>query len=203
MRTIVLERALASALGDVRPVLRVVHRGRVPRRPWRRQAGWFPVSHDDAVGLLSEVPPTALVLTRGFDADPGAACLLPVARLLGRMVLRLPEPLDAARWVAAIAVEWCAADLENLDRAIAVACGVAAGHRGFPRRGWPAGLLEVPHLHPRVLGRWAACAFAPCGWCRSGGGLTGAGCATCGEIVVRSSPAPPAGGQVVPLRKIA
>lgn len=203
MRTILLDRTLVSALNGTSPAVRVAHRDRVPRRPWRRQAAWGPVSHDEAVALLAELPITTIVLSRGPDADPGAACLASVARLLGRMALRLPEPVDAARWVVALAVEWCGAELADLDRAVAVACGVAAGHGVFPRRGWPAGSLEVPHLHPRVLGRWASRAFAPCGWCRCGGGLAGAGCATCGEIVARPVAAASPGGRVVPLRRIA
>lgn len=203
MTTVVLDRALASGLGEATPAVRVVHRERMSRRPWRRQAAWGPVSHDEALALLAELPTATIILSRGPDADPGAACLASVARLLGRVVLRLPEPVDAARWVVALAVEWCAAELADLDRALAVASGVASGHGAFRRRGWPAGSLEVPHVHPRVLGRWASRAFAPCGWCRSGGGLAGARCATCGEIVAPPVRVASPAGRVVPLRRIA
>lgn len=202
MTHIVIDRSLAAAVGEHSLAVRVIHRESTPRRPWRTKEPWQPVSSDSALSALTETPGDSIVLVRTPEADPGAACIAPLARLTKRPVFTLPEPLDAAAWVVALAAEWSTSGLDRPDRAIAVACGVAAGHGALPaaREEGPA----VPDLHPRVLGRWASRAFAPCGWCAAGGGLAGAACATCGERVA----APPRthvneGARVVPLRRIA
>lgn len=203
MTAVVMERSLTAGIGEAHPGVRVIHREFSPRRPWGAR-DWRPVVADDALSALTRGPTEVIALTRAAEADPGAACVAAVARLVGRPVLVLPEPLDAALWVAALAAEWTDAQLPDIGRALAVACGAASGHGDLLRSGFGEGDLRVPHLHPRVLGRWASRAFVACACCRSGGGLAGAACAGCGAPI----PAPPAdtphqGGQVVPLRRIA
>jgi hypothetical protein len=203
MSAVVMEQALAASLADTRDTVRVVPRRLASRRPWRPRAAWVSVSQDVAVATLAEAPAEALVLVRSPEADPGAACVAAVARLLGRKTVLLPEPVDAALWVAGLAAEWCDAGLSELARAVAVACGVGAGHGALRRCAWREGGVAVPDLHPRVLGRWASRAWAPCSWCRSGGGLPGAPCATCAEPVPQPVPESPPIAQVVPLRRTA
>lgn len=203
MTHIVIDRSLAAAVGEQAPAVRVIHRDTCARRPWRPQAEWKPVSSDRALSALIGAPGDAITLARTPEADPGAACVAPLARLAKRPVFTLPEPFDAAVWVVALAADWCTSGLERPDRAIAVACGIAAGHGALPRTSRHAA-MNVPDLHPRVLGRWASRAFAPCGWCAAGGGLAGAACAACGvPVAVSARPGVNEGGRVVPLRRIA
>jgi hypothetical protein len=203
MTCVVIDRSLAAAVGEESPAVRVIHRDAAPRRPWRTQGEWRSVSPDGALSALAGAPDDAVALVRLHEADPGAACIAQLARMMKRPVLTLPEPFDAAVWVVALAVDWCTSGLERPDRAIAVACGVADGHGTLPRTARHEG-TEVPDLHPRVLGRWASRAFSPCGWCAAGGGLPGAPCATCGErVAVPARPDINEGARVVPLRRIA
>jgi hypothetical protein len=204
MTCIAIEAALAAAVGETNPALRVIHREAPRNRPWRHPATWGRVSADAALSALTDAPAGSIVLVRSAEADPGAACVAPVARVAGRTVLLLPDPFDAAVWVAGLALHWCASGLDKLDRAIAVACGVASGHGGLPCPQWGGDGSTPPDLHPRVLGRWASRAFVACDWCRTGGGAVGAACATCGAPV-RSHPSNDAktGARVVPLRRIA
>ena len=202
MSALVMERALASAAGASGDRVHVVPRRVAPRRPWRRRSTWTAVSGDAAVAVIVGAPADALVLARSPVADPGAACMAAVGRLLRRETLLLPEPVDAAVWVAALAAEWCDARLPGLSRAVAVACGAASGHGPLRSRAGREEPIAVPDLHPRVLGRWASRAWAPCARCRSGGGLPGAPCAICAESVPPPvAESPPA--QVVPLRRTA
>jgi hypothetical protein len=204
MTSIAIEAALAAAVGETNPALRVIHREASRSRPWRPGAPWRPVSADSALSALADSAAESIVLVRPAEADPGAACVAPVARMAGRTVLVLPEPFDASVWVTGLALKWCASGLDNLDRAIAVACGVASGHGGLPCPEWDGDRSTPPDLHPRVLGRWASRAFVACDWCRTGGGAAGAACATCGApIRAHSLSDKETGARVVPLRRTA
>jgi hypothetical protein len=199
--TVAMERALVSGLGEDAPGIRVIHRDVVPARPWRRHPGWADVTADAVVSALAGGADT-IVVARAPEADHGAACVAAVGRLMGHPVITLPEPIDAATWVAALAACWSADGLSRIDRAIAVACGVAGGHGSRPA-GMGLDSERVPRVHPRVLGRWAVRAYVSCPRCRCGG-LGGSECVGCGEpLPARSVFDAGPGATVVPLRRIA
>ena len=198
---IVVDRSLAPRADAPPGALAVVPRLIRPSRPWHRGAGWHDVLPERAVDTVRVLPRSAIVLARSPGADPGGSCVAAVARLFGHRPLKLPEPPQAALWVVATAVEWWAAGLPQVERALAVACGLAA-------EAWAS--VSEDHVDPPLadlprgtVGRWAGRAFAACGWCRHGGGLPGAPCAVCGAAVAESFvPVGPL-AQVVPLRRVA
>lgn len=182
-QAIVVDAALADRLSSAgREALLVVPRGRAPGRPWRRSS-WRAVDADVAFAILREAPPTALVLARRRDVDPGAAVLRPLARLVGLTVLVLPEPVDAAIWAASLACVWASSGQDRLEEAVSVAAGLTRPAGPLPRAPWGAAGLLLPALRPRVIGRWATLAWRACDACRDGGGLSGASCAACGAPV--------------------
>jgi len=164
---VVEERLAASLAGDARQRLAVVRRGRR-----RGRGGWAPLEADAVVELLDASDPGALVLARPAEADPGAAPLAAVARLMGREAIRLPPALERACWVVGVAVAWAPEEGPMLVRPLQALAGAAE-----------AGTAEArpPVLRPDVLARWAARAWRPCARCR-GGGAAGAPCGRCGAI---------------------
>lgn len=169
--------ALAGLEGGehVVPVPRAERR----RRP-RRRARWADLDPEATLEALGAASPTAIVLARPADADPGAACLAPLARLVGLDVLTLPAAADVAGWTLAVAATWAATGEPNLVRALAVAAALGESEAALPRRPWGASGVAVPAVRPAVLARWAARAWRPCRWCRGGGGLLGVVCGRCG-----------------------
>jgi hypothetical protein len=150
------------------------------RRPSRRSPRWADLDAEATLETLVAAPRDAIVLARPVDADPGAACLAPLARLVGLDVLALPAAADLAAWTVAVAATWAATGEPNLVRALAVAAALGESEAALPRRPWGASGVAVPAVRPAVLARWAARAWRPCRWCRRGGGLLGVVCGRCG-----------------------
>ena len=175
----------------------------VPRAARRGRPG--PLDPDAVLEAVLGAP-AALVLARPSEADPGASCLAPLARALGRAVLTLPARLDAAAWTVAQGAAWIVEGAPRLERALAVACalpGLPPGAAALPCRSWGDGDLVVPGVRPRALARWAARAWRACPWC-PGGGLAAAACARC-AAPLSASPSravpPAAGGEVITLSR--
>lgn len=135
----------------------------------RRRGRWAAVHADAAVQAVATAGPAAIVLARAPEADPGAAVLASVARLMEAPVVRLPPGLEAAALCVAVALH---PDFEcdDLMRRLEALVGLAQAGPGAP---------TVPTLRPRVLSRWSVRAWTPCGRCGGGGALGGA-CARCG-----------------------
>jgi hypothetical protein len=150
----------------------------VPRAS-RRGRGRAPLDPDAVVDALERAGPSALVLARSPAADPGAGVLPALAAVMGREVVRLPDALEAAAWVVAVAGRL--APGPGLARRLQVLVGAAACPV-LPRRPVGEG-AEVPAVRPRVLARWAGCVWRPCARC-AGGGLPGASCGRCGAGLV-------------------
>jgi hypothetical protein len=169
---LVVEDGLAAAAGP-RPDAVVVI-----RRPWRRRGGGrVELDPEAVVEALHRAGPDAVVLARPAAADPGARSLPALAAVMGREVVRLPEDVDAAAWVVAVAGGLVPLGAEAARR-LQVLVGAATA-AALPRRPVGAGTARMPALRPRVLARWAGCAWRPCGRC-AGGGLPGAPCGRCG-----------------------
>jgi hypothetical protein len=182
--------AVDASLAETLPVedragLIVIPRRR-HRRPWRSRPR-RPIEYDEAVVLLARAPADTLVLVPSRTADPAGAALAPIARLVGLPVLTLPDPPDAAAWTLAVAARWAADGHERLADTVAVAVGLTAEDGPLPRRPWGREGLRLPAIRPRALWRWAALAWRPCEGCRSGGGLPGAACPTCGAALPRGA----------------
>ncbi|WP_217913092.1 hypothetical protein [Miltoncostaea marina] len=138
----------------------------VPRR--RRRGRWATVAADDVVAALEAAGPGAVVLARPAGDDPGAAALPQVARLMSAPLLRLPGAAPRAAWAVAVALH-PAFEGHRGVRSLEALLSAGAGAR-------------VPALRPRVMSRWAAAAWRPCGRC-PGGGLPGCPCGRCGAAV--------------------
>jgi hypothetical protein len=188
---VAVEMSLALAVENGERLV-VIPREVAPWRPWRRRGGWRAVAADAAVAVLAAAPDAVLVLARPPDADPGASCVAPVARLLGRQVMWLPPGPDAAVWVVAAAAEWAASRLPALPRAIAVACGHPALRRLAPGQDLGTREEAAPALPLRLLGRLASRRWRPCARCRPGGGIPGGPCVCCGaEVLGEEAPTGP------------
>ncbi len=124
--------------------------------------------------------PRAIILARRTDRD-----LCRVGRALERDLVRLPDGVDAASWVIAVAVAITRSDRAALLRALDVLCNGPEIIPAGPSRPWGAGGLTVPALRPSTLAKWAVRAWEPCSWC-SRGGLAGRACGACGTMVVDS-----------------
>lgn len=156
----------------------------VPRGPGggRRRGGPGPL---DAASVLDalEAAPQALVLARPAAADPGAAALGSLARMLGRDVVILPGDGRRAAWVSALATAWAGGSpVADLARRVQAAAGAAGWECGVRTTDWRGTGLAVPALRPEAIGRWLARAWRRCAWC-AGGGLPGRGCGRCGTQV--------------------
>lgn len=173
MTALVVEEGLAAGVGGP-PLDGVVV---VPRGRARRGAGWADLDPDDVVEALDRAGPGAVVLARPALADPGARALPALAGVMGREVVRLPGDGDAAAWVVAMAGRLAPLAV-GPARLLQVLAG-AASAPVLPRRPIGAGAARMPALRPGVLGRWARCAWRPCGRC-AGGGLPGGPCGRCG-----------------------
>ena len=163
MSAIVVEARIASsALGAASPDLVVV-----PRH--RRRGHWRPLDADVVVTILSVSGPEAIVMARAAGADPDAACLPALGRIMGTPVVRLPDAEAAASWAVAVASH---PDFGSHDRRhrLEVLVGAAASGR------------SAPALRPGVLARWATRSWHPCERC-AGGGLVGCPCGRCGVPV--------------------
>lgn len=159
------------------------------RRPWwRRGTSWAPLDPSEVTDALSRVPAPAVVLARSAAADPGAACLGPLARLLGHRVVQLPSDPGEAAWSASIAASLLVLPDEAFLRVVDVLCCGPATSPPAPRCLWGGG-ISVPALRPETLARWASCAWRRCGWCRRGG-LPGRACRTCGTAIADEAVAP-------------
>lgn len=170
MSALVIEASVAaSAAPRGRPAVVV------PRR--RCRGRWQPVEADAVVAAIERGGAGAIVLARPPYVDPGAAALVAVARLLGVPAVRLPVDRVATGWVVAMASHPDFAGDPLVPR-LEVLVGVAAGAAALPRRPVDRG-SAMPALRPRVLARWAGCAWVPCARC-GGGGLAGADCGRCG-----------------------
>jgi hypothetical protein len=176
MTGLVAERALAPASAGAGAARLVV----VPRDRRARRRGWRPLAPDDVVAALESAGGSALVLARAPAADPGAAALPGLARVMGREVVRLPDDAAAAAWAVAVAVAW--PPDAGLARRLQVLVGAAGGGTALPRRRVGES-LSVPAVRPPVLARWAGCVWRPCARC-GGGGLPGASCGRCGAGLV-------------------
>ena len=180
MSTVVVERRIAELVGAPgRRPLTVVTRA-------RRRGRWAPVHADAVVDALDAVGPGAIVLARPHEADPGAAMVAAVARLMGVPVVLLPGDPAAAAWALAVALH---PDFEQRDlvRRLEVLVGMARPGAALPRRAIDTGAATMPSLRPRVLSRWSACAWRPCARC-AGGGPAGASCARCGAAALGGAP---------------
>jgi hypothetical protein len=156
----------------------------VPRARRRRRSRrvWAPLCPDALIDALVAAPRDALVLARDAVADEGAALLAPLARLRGLGVVCLPDSADAAAWTVALAVAWADAGERDLVRGLEVAAALP-GQEALPARPWGNSGVAVPAVRPRVLARWSTCAWRPCEWCRTGGGLASGRCGRCGAGV--------------------
>ena len=178
--TVIVDAGLGATSGAAPGRLRTIPRRRTPW--WRRGSRWAPLDPADVIDALVQEPDPAVVLVRPSAADPGAACLGQLARLLGHRVVQLPHDPDEAAWSAGVAGSLPGLSGEAFHRFLdVVSCGPVVAAPA-PRRPWGAGGIPVPALRPETLARWAACAWRRCGWCRHGG-LPGARCATCGSPI--------------------
>lgn len=178
MTVLVVEQGIAQAVvGGGRAALAVV-----PRERRRRGDRWAPLAPDAVVEVLDAAGGDALVLARGLAADPAAASLPVLARVMGREVVRLPDNADAAAWVLAVALTWEPGE-GDVAHQLQVLVGAARGARALPRRELGGRTVCIPAVRPRVLARWAGCVWRPCGHC-GGGGLPGAPCGRCGIAVI-------------------
>jgi hypothetical protein len=170
MRPLVVDAALRVATAaQGRPVVVVERR--------RRRGRWVPVTADAAVEAIDRAGPDVVVMVRPAGIDPGGAVVAPVARLAGLPVVLLPADEAPAAWALATASHADFGD-DDLVRRLEALVGAATVASTLPRR--PAGRgADMPALRPRVIARWAGCAWSPCGRC-GGGGLRGAPCGRCG-----------------------
>lgn len=163
---VVEERIATSAVAGARGDLMVVPRA-------RRRGRWRPLDADRVVDTLSAAGRDAVVMSRRAGADPGAAALGALARIMGTDVVRLPDVETEAAWAVAVAAH---PDFGGCDRRrLEVLAGAAASGRARPS------------LRPGVLARWASRSWRPCARC-AGGGLMGCPCGRCG-VLVRGAPA--------------
>lgn len=178
MTVLVVEQGIAQAVaGSGRAALAVV-----PRERRRRDDRWAPLAPDAVVEVLEAAGRDALVLARGLAADPAAASLPALARVMGHEVIRLPDHVDAAAWVLAVALAWKPGEGDVAHR-LQVLVGAAGRARALPQRELGGRMVRIPAVRPRVLARWAGCVWRPCGRC-GGGGLPGAPCGRCGIAVI-------------------
>lgn len=175
---IVVDAAIVSALSHVAPPLRVVPR----RRRRGRGESWMPLDPETVADVLAGVPGPAIVLARGGDADPGAACLVPLGHAFGHRVLRLPDHVDEAAWSAAVCGELARRDVDCLERVLEVLASGPTGPWVRGRREWGVAGIPVPAIRTGTLGRWAACVWRQCAWCRAGG-APGRNCPRCGASI--------------------
>jgi len=186
---LVVEGALAAEAGPApEGAALVVGRARAGLR--LGQAAWRPLAPEPALAILLAAPPDAIVLARPPAADPGAACLPALARLLELEVIALPASPGVAAWAVALAWRWRADGHPLIVRMVEVLAGLDGSAAALPRRAWGIAGAEVPALRPAALARWAARAWRPCVWCERGGGLPGRPCGRCGAQVPLPAPAP-------------
>ena len=179
--TLVVERGLAECLGGGPSEVRIVARRRA--RWWRRyRSPWAPLDPESVLDALVEIRRPVVVLARSAAADPGARCLIDIARLLGLEMRTLPENRDEAAWCVAIAGSLDQAPIAGNLRALDVLCCGSAVAPGSPRGRWGPTGISVPALRPGTIARWASCAWRPCGWCAAGG-LPGDRCRRCGNPI--------------------
>ncbi len=184
--SVVVEERVAARIASPPPAVRIVARG---RSWWRAgESRWAPLRPDAVLDALHAVPRPALVLARPATADPGAACLAPLAALLRHEVVTLPGGEQEAAWAAAIAGSLAGGGRAGVLPAVQVVCRGPQVAPGLPRCGRGAAGLSYPVVRPATLGRWARCAWRPCRWCHGGGAPAGP-CPTCG------APLPADGGE--------
>lgn len=174
MSALIVEQGIASLAGAAGRTGIVV----VPRARRGRGRGWADVEADHVVDALEAAGPAAVVLARGPHADPGAAVLGALARIMGRAVVRLPGDRCRAAWVLAVAAH-PDFDRDGLLRRLEALAGAATCAAPLPRRAIGDDGPVVPALRPRVLSRWAGCAWQACAHC-AGGGPAGGRCGRCG-----------------------
>ena len=158
-----LARAVAGRLGG--RALAVV-----PRPSSRRGPGVTVLRADDVVETIEAAGPGAVVLARGPEADPAAAALPALGRMMGADVILLPSDPTAAAWTLGVALRHDVDDVLLTRRLEGIAS--AAASLWNPTR-------TAPALRAAVLIRWAGRAWRPCRTC-PGGGLPGGPCARCG-----------------------
>ena len=163
MSAIVVEERIASSAVGAASVDLVI----VPRP--RRRGHWQPLDADVVVTILSAAGREAIVMARAAAADPDAASLPALGRVMGTPVIRLPDSESAAEWAIAVASH---PDFDGHDRHHRLEVLVGAAASGRP----------APALRPGVLARWATRSWRPCGRC-AGGGLMGCPCGRCGVPV--------------------
>lgn len=181
MRALVAEESIARLVttpGAERLVM-------VPRAHRRRAGRWDVLEADRVVDALARAGAGGVVLARGIDADPGAATLAAIGRMMGHDVVLLPgEPLLAA-WAVGVAAHRDFPD-DGLVRRLEVLAGAAGAAGSLPLRSAGSGGPAVPALRPRVLARWAGCAWRACERC-SGGGPAGGRCGRCGAVLIAAA----------------
>lgn len=181
MRTLVAEEGIARLVPGTGTERLVV----VPRARRRKAGRWAALDADRVVEALVDAGAGAVVLTRGAGADPGAAVLADLARVMGRDVVLLPATPDLAAWAIAVATHRDFPD-DDLVRRLEALVGVACDAGPLPRRSIGSDGPAVPALRPSALGKWAGCAWRACGRC-SGGGSAGGRCGRCGASVVATA----------------
>jgi hypothetical protein len=179
--TIVVEHGIIAHLGGVPSGMRIVARRR--SRWWRRhRTPWASLDPEAVLDTLAEIHRPAVVLARRAVADPGARCLIDVARLLGLEVRTLPDSCEEAAWIAGIAGSLGEAPPAGGGRALDVLCCGPAIVPTSPRQRWGPTGISVPALRPGTIARWASCAWRACRWCAAGG-LPGDRCRRCGNPI--------------------
>jgi hypothetical protein len=185
---LVVEGALAAAAGPAPAGAGLV----VPReRAGPRRLGppvWRPLDPERALAVLLAAPADALLMARPPAADPGAACLPALGRLIELDVVVLPAAAADAAWAVALAWRWREQGQAGLPRLLDVLVGLAGASGGLPLRPWGAAATPVPALRPAALARWASRCWRPCAWCRRGGGLPGRSCGRCGSAIPATAP---------------
>jgi hypothetical protein len=181
MRALVAEESIARLVTGPGVERLVV----VSRAHPRRGGPWNGLEADRVVDALAGAGAGGVVLARSIDADPGAAVLPGIGRMMGHEVVLLPDEPVVAAWALGVAAHRDFPD-EGLVKRLEALAGAADAAGPLPLRRVGSRGPAVPALRPRVLARWAGCAWRACGRC-SGGGPAGGRCGRCGASVIAAA----------------
>lgn len=144
----------------------------VLERDRRRRRGWEPIDLDSTLERLSGVTAPSVVLASHPVADPGAAAMIDLARVLGVPIVLLPDEHTARAFVVAAGRRW----LDEPPSRVATRLWTLSASLTDGR-----GRDDMFGLGASGIARWARRAAVRCAWCAHGRHVQGAACPRCGS----------------------